>query len=72
MNLENPRGAQGLNTAPVPSTRKGNHKDKEQSISDRRLLPAIIPSAGKGHRTGTSLGALHQQQGKDLISSRAI
>lgn len=38
MSLEKPRGAQGLNTAPVPSTKKGNHKDKEQNISDRRFL----------------------------------
>lgn len=38
MSLEKPLGSQGLNTAPVPSTKKGNHKDKEQSISDRRFL----------------------------------
>lgn len=38
MSLEKRRGAQGHNTAPVPSTKKGNHKDKEQNISDRRFL----------------------------------
>lgn len=38
MSLEKPLGSQGLNTAPVPSTKKGNHKDKEQNISDRRFL----------------------------------